>query len=300
MALASVNSRWVEIAGAMLTDVGRVRKSNEDSVAFVIPSKNDPAASRGCLFLVADGMGGHAAGEVASALAVEIVRQVYFSLQKPVPDSLMMAFKSANRAIFEHGQSNPECRGMGTTCTALAIRDGQLWLGHVGDSRAYLLRNGHLTQLTDDQTLHAQMIREGLMTAEESKAAGGGNVILQALGTGLDVVPTIEENGIPLSEGDILVLCTDGLWNMVDDASIAETAARSAPQEACQQLVDAALAAGGYDNVSVGIFVLRALAGRAAEPQGATRPIEIAYLKEAEAAPEAAAQRIMGVPEELS
>ena len=300
MALASVNSRWVEIAGAMLTDVGRVRKSNEDFVAFVIPSKNDPAASRGCLFIVADGMGGHAAGEVASALAVEIVRQVYFSLQKPVPDSLMMAFKSANRAIFEHGQSNPECRGMGTTCTALAIRDGQLWLGHVGDSRAYLLRNGHLTQLTDDQTLHAQMIREGLMTAEESKAAGGGNVILQALGTGLDVVPTIEENGIPLSEGDILILCTDGLWNMVDDAAIAETAARSAPQEACQQLVDAALAAGGYDNVSVGIFVLRALAGRAAEPQGATRPIEIAYLKEAEAAPEAAAQRIMGVPEELS
>ena len=85
MALASVNSRWVEIAGAMLTDVGRVRKSNEDFVAFVIPSKNDPAASRGCLFIVADGMGGHAAGEVASALAVEIVRQVYFSLQKPVP-----------------------------------------------------------------------------------------------------------------------------------------------------------------------------------------------------------------------
>ena len=90
----------------------------------------------------------------------------------------------------------------------------QLWLGHVGDSRAYLLRNSHLTQLTDDQTLHAQMIREGLMTAEESKVAGGGNVILQALGTGLDVVPTIEENGIPLSEGDISFFArTDfGTW----------------------------------------------------------------------------------------
>ncbi len=138
------------------------------------------------------------------------------------------------------------------------------------------------------------------MTAVESKEAGGGNVILQALGTGLDVVPAIEENGIPLIEGDILILCTDGLWNMVDDAAIAETAARSAPQEACQQLVDAALTAGGYDNVSVGIFILRALAGRAAEPQGATRPIEIAYLKDVEAAPEAATQPIMGVPEELS
>jgi PPM family protein phosphatase len=300
MALAFVNSRWFEIAGAMLTDVGRIRKSNEDSVAFVIPSKNDPAASRGCLFLVADGMGGHAAGEVASALAVEVVRQVYFSLEGPVAESLMSAFESANRAIFEHSQGNPECRGMGTTCTALAIQDGQLWLGHVGDSRAYLLRNGHLTQLTDDQTLHAQMIREGLMTEEESRTAEGGNVILQALGSGFDVVPAVWEKGIDLIEGDILVLCSDGLWNMVDDAAIAKIAARSAPQAACRHLVDAALVAGGYDNVSVGIFALRAAAGRAAEPQGATRPIEIAGFKAVETAPEAAALTIIGVPEGLS
>jgi PPM family protein phosphatase len=293
MMVASVNSRGFEIAGAMLTDVGRVRKSNEDSVAFVIPSKKDPAASRGCLFLVADGMGGHAAGEVASALAVEVVRQVYFSLQGPVPESLMRAFEMANRAIFEHSQSNPECKGMGTTCTALAIHDAQLWLGHVGDSRAYLLRNGSLTQLTEDQTLHAQMIREGLMTEEEAKSAEGGNIILQALGTGMDVAPAVWERGIPLTEGDLLILCSDGLWNMVDDAAIAEIAARSAPQEACQQLVDAALAAGGYDNVSVGICALRALAGRAAVPQGATRPIEIAGFQTSEAA----ALRIISVPE---
>jgi serine/threonine protein phosphatase PrpC len=294
MAAASVNSPGFEINGAMLTDVGRVRKSNEDSVAFVIPSKNDPAVSRGSLFLVADGMGGHAAGEVASALAVEVVRQVYFSLQGPVPESLMKAFESANRAIFEHSQSKPECKGMGTTCTALAIYEGQLWVGHVGDSRAYLLRNGRLTQLTEDQTLHAQMIREGLMTEEESKSAEGGNIILQALGTGLDVAPAVWERGIPLIGGDILILCSDGLWNMVDDAVIADIAARSAPQEACEQLIDAVLAAGGYDNVSVGVVTLRALAGsRATEPQKATRPIEIAGFQ----APEAAAMQIIGVPE---
>jgi serine/threonine protein phosphatase PrpC len=115
MALASANTPEFEIAGAMLTDVGRVRSSNEDSVAFVIPTSNDPAASRGCLLLVADGMGGHAAGEVASALAVEAVRRVYFSLQEPVPESLMIAFETANRAILEHGKNNPDCRGMGTT-----------------------------------------------------------------------------------------------------------------------------------------------------------------------------------------
>jgi serine/threonine protein phosphatase PrpC len=294
MALASENTHGFEIAGAMLTDVGRVRSSNEDCVAFVIPSRNDPAASRGCLLLVADGMGGHAAGEVASSLAVEAVRRVYYSLQEPVPASLMIAFETANRAILEHGKNHPDCRGMGTTCTALAIHDGQVWLGHVGDSRAYLLRGGKLTQLSDDQTLHAQMIREGLMTEDESKTSEGGNVVLQALGTGADVVPAVWEKGVPLLEGDTLVLCSDGLWNVVDNAAIAEIAARAAPQEACQNLVDAALEAGGYDNVAVGIFAVRPLAGPLAEPQTATRRIDIAGLE----APEAAATRMIALPED--
>ena len=297
MALASGNSHGFEIAGAMLTDVGRVRSLNEDSVAFIIPSKNDPSASRGGLLLVADGMGGHAAGEVASALAVEAVRRVYFSLQEPVPESLMRAFETANRAILDHAKNNPECRGMGTTCTALAIHDGQVWLAHVGDSRAYLLRNGKLTPLSVDQTLHAQMIREGLMTKEESETSGGGNVVLQALGTGADVVPAVWEKGIPLLEGDILVLCSDGLWNMVDDATIAEVAARAAPQQACQDLIGAALEAGGYDNVSVGIFAVRAPGGPAAEPQTATRRIEVAGM---EAAEEAATTRVVELREEMS
>jgi serine/threonine protein phosphatase PrpC len=298
MALASMNSHGFEIAGAMLTDVGRVRSSNEDAVAFVIPSRNDPAAGRGCLLIVADGMGGHAAGEVASALAVEAVRRVYFSLEAPVPESLMIAFETANRAILEHGKKNPDCRGMGTTCTALAIHNGQVWLAHVGDSRAYLLRGGKIKQLSDDQTVHAEMIREGLMTEDESKTSGGGNVVLQALGTGADVVPYVWKEGIPLIEGDILVLCSDGLWNMVDDAAIAEIAAPVAPQEACQNLVDAACAAGGYDNVSVGIFAVRAAARAATRTQIATRRIDIAGLEAAEAAPEAAVTRTIALSED--
>lgn len=284
MALAPGNSHEFEIEGAMLTDVGRVRTSNEDSVAFVIPSKNEPAASRGCLLIVADGMGGHAAGEVASALAVEAVRRVYFSQRGPVPKSLMLAFETANRAIHEHGKQTADCKGMGTTCTALAINDGQVWLAHVGDSRAYILRDGKLTQLSGDQTLHAQMIREGLLSEEEAKVAGGGNVILQALGTSPDIDPAVWEKGIPLLEGDILVICSDGLWNMVDDTAIAEIAARAAPREACQRLIGAALEAGGYDNVSVGVFAVRAPGGPPAEPQTATRRIAIAGTEAAEAA----------------
>ncbi|MGH6838050.1 MAG: PP2C family protein-serine/threonine phosphatase [Methylocella sp.] len=296
MALASGNSHGFEIAGAMLTDVGRVRTSNEDSVAFVIPSTNDRAASRGCLLIVADGMGGHAAGEVASALAVEAVRRVYFSLRGPAPESLTLAFETANRAILEHGKQTPDYKGMGTTCTALAVNDGQVWLAHIGDSRAYILRNGKLTQLSSDQTLHAQMIREGLLSEEEAKVAGGGNVILQALGTSPDIVPAVWEKGIPLLEGDILVLCSDGLWNMVDNATIAEVAARAAPQEACQQLIGAALEAGGYDNVSVGIFAVRAPGGPSAEPRTATRRIAIAGTE----AVEAVATRLIALPEDLS
>jgi len=210
----------------------------------------------------------------------------------------MIAFETANRAILEHGKNNPDCRGMGTTCTALAIHDGQVWLGHIGDSRAYLLRGGKLTQLSADQSVHAQMIREGLMTEEESKTSGGGNVVLQALGTGADVVPDVWQKGVPLIEGDTLVLCSDGLWNMVDDAAMAEIAAGAAPQEACQNLVDAALEAGGYDNVSVGIFAVRAPARAATRTQIATRRIDVAGTEAATAAPEAAATRIIAILED--
>lgn len=296
MALAPENSHGFEIAGAMLTDVGRVRTSNQDAVAFVIPAKSESASSRGCLLIVADGMGGHAAGEVASALAVEAVRRVYYSRRGPVPESLMLAFETANRAILERGKQSADCKGMGTTCTALAINEGQVWLAHVGDSRAYILRNGKLTQLSGDQTLHAQLIREGLLSEEEAKVADGGNVILQALGTSLDIVPAVWDEGIPLLEGDILVLCSDGLWNMVDDAAIAEIAARAAPQEACRQLIAAALEAGGYDNVSAGVFAVRAPGGPAAEPQTATRRVAIA---ETEAA-EAASAALIALPEDFS
>lgn len=257
MAPASKDWHEFEIAGAMLTDVGRIRTTNEDSVAFVIPSKDDPAAARGCLLLVADGMGGHAAGEIASALAVDSVRRVFYSLHDPVPNSLRIAFEAAHRAIAEHGKKNPACKGMGTTCTAVVVHEGLAWLAHVGDSRAYLLRNGELTQLSDDQSLMPQLIREGLMSAEEARTADGANILLQALGIQEDVVPTIWENGLPLIEGDRLILCSDGLWNMVDDATIAAVASYWAPQDACQRLIGAALEAGGYDNVSVGVFAVR-------------------------------------------
>jgi serine/threonine protein phosphatase PrpC len=248
----------LRVHGAMLTDVGRVRSMNEDTVAFVAPGEQDPEAKLGFLALVADGMGGHAAGEVASALAAEVVRQVYYSVDSTPPLSLRTALETANRTLFDYAATNSDCKGMGTTCSVLVVRDDHLWLAHVGDSRAYILRNGELTQLSEDQTLHAQLVRDGIVTAEDAAASPGANVILQALGTRPEIAPTVWSEGLALAPGDRLILCSDGLFNLVTDIQIAEIAARKPPREACSALIDLALTAGGYDNISVGVFAVEA------------------------------------------
>ena len=250
----------MEIIGAMRTDTGLVRTLNEDSVAWVTPHDDD--SNRGSLALVADGMGGHAAGEVASALAADVVRRLYYDLDGPIPQVLASAFAAANRAIIEYAQEHPECRGMGTTCTVLAFRDSQAWLAHIGDSRAYLLRDRHLTQLSEDQTLVAKLVSEGTITQAEADQSPMHNVILQALGTTANIKPMIGAKGLPLQSGDVLILCSDGVSNMVPDGKIAEVAARLPPQEACDALIEAALAAGGHDNASLGVFSVTTGAAR--------------------------------------
>ncbi len=266
----------LRIAGAIRTDVGCVRQLNEDSVAFIAGAGPSQARDHGALALVADGMGGHAAGEVASALALEVVRRVYYSLDKIASEALRAAFDAANRAIFDYAAKHPDCAGMGTTCTALGVRDNLLWLAHVGDSRAYLMRDGRLAQLSDDQTLHAQLVRDGVMSPEDAGKGAGSNVILQALGTRLDVEPTIWTEGLPLRQGDIVILCSDGLTNLVSDARIAEVVSTNPPPEACRLLIEAARHGGGHDNISVGVFVAETDgAGRMAD-QAATKRINIA------------------------
>jgi serine/threonine protein phosphatase PrpC len=190
--------KQLHVAGAMRTDVGRVRSANEDTVVFVAPAEGSPAGKKGYLALVvADGMGGHAAGEVASALAADVIRRTFYAADVSTPQALKSAFEAASQEIIDYGALNSDSSGMGTTCTAIAIRDNRLWLAHVGDSRAYLLRDGVLEQLSDDQTLHAQLIRDGVMTPAAAERSPGGNVILQALGTQKEISPTIWAEGLP-------------------------------------------------------------------------------------------------------
>lgn len=263
----------MQIVGAMRSDPGLVRESNEDAVAWITPQ--DETAAKGSLAIVADGMGGHAAGEVASAIAVEVIQRLYYDRSGAIPKVLETAFAAANRAILEYAAQHPECRGMGTTCTVLAFRDGKAWLGHIGDSRAYLLRNGQLRQLSEDQTLVAQLLSEGTITPEEADSSPVQNVILQALGARPQIEPIIRSDGLALEPEDVLVLCSDGVFNMVKEPTIADVAGRLPPQEACDALIEAALAAGGHDNASLGVFRVNAEAAAKKGIEPTTRRINL-------------------------
>ena len=275
MAAASQHEVGLLLTGAMLTDVGCVRPHNEDAVAFVVPSSDGTTADQDSLMLVADGMGGHAAGEVASALAAEVIRRVFYDLKGAPSDVLASAFMAANKAILDYAGAHPECQGMGTTCTAVAVQGRGAWLAHVGDSRAYLLRGAKLTQLSEDQTLVAKLVREGVLTEDEAARSEHNNIILQALGTTPEIVPAIWAEPLRLVPGDILILSSDGLHGLVSDTEITEIAGRMPPLDACKALIARARDAGGHDNISVGVFALREAERAARASDHATRRIEV-------------------------
>jgi PPM family protein phosphatase len=245
------------LVGAMLSHPGKVRSNNEDTVAFSLPQGNDGEYPGDALLLVADGMGGHAAGEVASRIAADVLYRCFFAAAgRPIDEVLAECFHQANAEIFDTGQQNPEYAGMGTTCTAIAVRNNCAWLGHVGDSRAYLLRDDTFHQISEDHTLVAELVRRGSLTQEEAAHSPERNVILKALGTTATVAPKIWDEGMALRPDDRLLLCSDGLSDLVTDATMHQLIAAHSPLEACQALIDAALEAGGHDNVSVGVFHL--------------------------------------------
>jgi protein phosphatase len=227
-----------------LSDLGCVREKNEDAFAFW----RDESGERGVLCLVADGMGGAAAGEVASRIAVRTVREIY-AQGPPGEDpgaSLRKCLQVANREILQAVEENPRLAGMGTTCTAAVLREGRLWLGHVGDSRAYLLTESRMRQLSQDHSLAAELERQG-----KPGVGSVRNVLTRCLGMGPEVNVDVTAEPIPFGPGMRLVLCSDGLTNMVVDEEIERLVRESSPEEACGQLVELARARGGSDNITV-------------------------------------------------
>jgi protein phosphatase len=264
-------SGLLSVIGTMSTHPGLVRHNNEDAVVAVLPDADQRAAERGALAIVADGMGGHAAGEVASAIAADTIRRLYYQHDGSPAEALQAAFVAANEAIYRRSTTDPACAGMGTTCTVLALREDGAFLAHIGDSRAYLLRNGYLHQISEDHSLVAQLVRDGVLTEGQAAKSPQRHIILRALGTEPTAEPAVWSQGLPLSPGDVFVLCSDGLTDLVDDGTIGDIVARLEPHEACAALIDAALAAGGNDNVSVGVFAIEAARPRSGD-NATTRP----------------------------
>ncbi len=234
---------------AALTDTGRVRENNEDSLGtFDLTDAN-----AGWLFVVADGMGGHHGGEIASRLAVETIHKAFASTNGSVPESLERAFYQANEAIHQAAVADAELSGMGTTCTAMVVVEGEAFFAHIGDSRAYLLRDGEFRQITEDHSLVGEMVRSGIITKEDAKIHPKRNVITRSLGVQADVVADVSGTPLALRAGDRILLCSDGLTGLVDDEDIAPVLEAMEPQAAARQLIDMANAAGGRDNITLQI-----------------------------------------------
>jgi len=245
---------------AARTDQGRIRHNNEDN--FYVRE------DRG-LLVVADGMGGHASGEVASRLAVDVIRDYFDDAEGEKPfvgdfddrcqettNRLGAAIRLANMAIHEAAQGNPKYAGMGTTVAAVLIQGNRMGIAHVGDSRVYLARAGDLSQLTDDHSLVAEQVKRELISPEEALAAENRNILTRALG----IVPEVKVDlgEMTLADGDRVLLCSDGLSTMVTDEDMLAVLEQAADVEAaCETLVQMANDHGGRDNVTVVLAEIR-------------------------------------------
>jgi protein phosphatase len=232
----------VHYSAAALTDRGRERASNEDAFGYSVEHG---------VYLVCDGLGGAAAGEIASSLAVEQMLRLLGSRAEAVPFATVaeQAVSAANLAILSRAQSNRRLSGMGTTLVGLVVEESHAWVINIGDSRCYRLRNRSLEQITLDHSLVEEQVRMGRMTPAEALRSPLRNVITRALGTQSQVTPDIFT--LEAEPGDLFLLCSDGLTRELSDAQIASLLSADLPlNEQCASLVNAAKKAGGHDNIT--------------------------------------------------
>jgi protein phosphatase len=251
-----------KVSSAGITDVGRKRNHNEDS--YLIDEELQ-------LFVVADGMGGHAGGGTASRIAVETIdRELRLARESsenpfrvnaplqdsPLPEAIRNAVESACLAIFSAAQEDPQLTGMGTTVIALLVKGDQAFFAHVGDSRAYLIRGELIQQISEDHSLVNEQIKAGMITPEEAKHSRYKNIITRSVGFEEEV--QVDVMGLTLETGDTFVLCSDGLANMIDDEELRKVVDRTPLDGAAQKLVEMANERGGDDNITV--ILVRAVA----------------------------------------
>lgn len=230
------------------TDMGRVRENNEDKHEFFVPTDEQELASKGRVFIVCDGMGGAEAGQLASELSCKTFIDVYRSHLGETVAAIRGAILAANRYTHEVQVLDRRKRGMGTTLSALVLVQDRAYVGQVGDSRVYRLRGAEVERMTVDHTWVEETVRAGVMTRDQAEASQYRHVITRALGPEPEVLPDVSEH--ELQEGDVFMVCSDGLTNHVDDPEIGRLLAENSPSEAAWKLVGAALVGGGSDNAT--------------------------------------------------
>lgn len=243
-------TKQLRLAFDAQTDIGRKRERNQDNVTTLVPSEKDTLAEKGALFVVCDGMGGHAAGEVASDLGVRTIRDVYYSTTgQDIISSIAQAVKSANDAIYTAARATVEYGGMGTTCVALVIAGGRGYIVNIGDSRAYVLRDGAMRQVTQDHSWVAEQVRNGILSEDQARTHAHRNVITRSLGTQPNITADLFVE--TLHDGDRILLCSDGLHGYVEEGAIyQEISAQSDSKAAVTDLIAMANANGGPDNIT--------------------------------------------------
>jgi len=235
---------------AAKTDRGLVRELNEDSYKIIVGDNSSYFA-----FVVADGMGGHKCGELASRVAVEYISDSIerdphnLILPETRSEALKKIVEGTNAAVYQKSLEVPEASGMGTTLTMAVVTQSDITVAHVGDSRLYIVRDETIRQITEDHSYIEELIKKGTITRDEAENHPQKNIITRAIGSSLDI--DIDITSMEITSGDIFVLCTDGLTNMVSCDQIMKTVIENEPEEACEQLVEAAKRNGGDDNITV-------------------------------------------------
>jgi protein phosphatase len=252
-----------QIESGGLSAVGPVREDNQDSIHL---PDNNHSPEHGSLFAIADGMGGYAHGGVASNLALESFAATFAAQNgSPIPKAMQRGVEAANLKVYQKAQQLDAGR-MGTTLTVAYIFGEMLYLAHVGDSRAYLIRDGHSTCLTDDHTTVGDMVRSKLISSDKLRTHAQRSILTKSIGTALFVQPDIIQK--KLKEDDRLILCSDGVWSVIEDNDFACIASQSdSVHQISQSLIDLAIRHETDDNVSVVIFHLRKLIPVSSEPE---------------------------------
>src|SRR5436190_13549950 len=251
LADTAVTSGGLVVRAVLRTDVGLVRSENQDFAATTTPAEEAEGHPGGRLMIVADGMGGHRGGATASRLAAETVKAQFLGAEtSDIAVALRDGFTRANARIFSEAAANLDLRGMGTTTSALAVRDHKAWFAHVGDSRIYRVRGDEIKQLTEDHSLVASMVREGLITAKEAETHPRRNVLQRSMGVAEDVEIDVQ-GPFDLHEGDTFILCSDGLHGLVKEPELKDVAKLPSIEAIADECVKKAIERGAPDNVTV-------------------------------------------------